>query len=87
MLRPKMGKSCPGTDALWLDYDPVQTDAEAEAPVLWTPDAKNWLIRKDSDAGKDWRQEEEGRTEDEKVGWHHRLDGHKFSKLQEAGDG
>ena len=55
-----------------------RTDAEAEAPILWPPDAKNWLIGKDPDAGKDWRQEERWRTEDELVGWHHRLDGHEF---------
>ena len=47
-----------------------RTDAEAEAPILWPPDAKNWLIRKDPDAGKDWRQEK-GMTEDEMAGWHH----------------
>ena len=52
------------------------TDAEAETPVLWPPDAKNWLIGKDPDAGKDWGQEEKGTTEDEIVGWHHRLNGH-----------
>ena len=51
-----------------------RTDAEAEAPILWPPDAKNWHIGKDPDAGKDWRQEEKGMTEDEMVGWHHRLD-------------
>ena len=50
-----------------------RTDAEAETPVLWPPDAKNWLTGKDSDAGKDWRQEERGTTEDEMVGWHHQL--------------
>ena len=55
-----------------------RTDAEDEALVLWPPDAKNWLIGKDLDAGKDWRQEEKGMTEDEMVGWHHRLDGHEF---------
>ena len=49
-----------------------------ETPILWPPDAKNWLIRKDSDAGKDWRQEEKGMTEDEMVGWHHWLNGHEF---------
>ena len=52
-----------------------RTDAEAETPILWPPDVKNWLIGKDPDAGKDWRQEEKGVTEDEMVGWHHRLDG------------
>ena len=51
---------------------------EAETPILWPPDVKNWLIGKDPDAGKDWRQEEKGMTEDEMVGWHHRLNGHKF---------
>ena len=50
-----------------------RTEAEAEAPILWPPDSKNWLIGKDPDAGKDWRQEEKGTTEDEMVGWHHRL--------------
>ena len=55
-----------------------RTDAEAEAPILWPSDAKNWLIWKDPDAGKDWRQEEKGTTEDELVGWHHRLNGHEF---------
>ena len=60
-----------------------RTDAEAETPILWPPDAKNWLIWKDSDAGKDWRREEKGMTEDEMVGSHHWLDGHELSKLQE----
>ena len=54
------------------------TDAEAEAPILWPPDSKNWVIWKDPDAGKDWRQEEKGTIEDEMVGWHHRLNGHEF---------
>ena len=53
---------------------------EAEAPVLWPPDVKNWLIGKDPDAGEDWRQKEKGTTEDEMVGWHHRLDGHEFEQ-------
>ena len=57
-----------------------RTGAEAEAPILWPPDAKNWLIGKDSDAGKDWRQEEKGATEDEMVEWHHRLKGHEFEQ-------
>ena len=52
--------------------------ADAEAPILWPPDAKTWLIRKNPDAGKDWRQEEKGTTEDEMVGWHHWLSGHEF---------
>ena len=53
-----------------------RTDAKAEAPILWPPDVKNWLIGKDSDAGKDWRREKKGMTEDEMVGWHHQLNGH-----------
>ena len=55
-----------------------RTAAEAETPIIWPPDAKSWLIRKDLDAGKDWRQEEKGTTEDEMVGWHHGLDGLEF---------
>ena len=55
-----------------------KTDAEAETSTLWPPDAKNRLIGKYPDAGKDWRQEEKGMTEDEMVGWHHWLDGHEF---------
>ena len=54
------------------------TDAVAETPVLWPPDEKSWLIGKDADAGKDWRQEEKGTTEGEMVRWHHRLNGHEF---------
>ena len=60
----------------WIVFG--RTDAEAETSVLWPPDAKNWLIGKDPDAGKDWRQEEKGMTEDEMVGWHHRLNGLEF---------
>ena len=55
-----------------------KTDVEGETPIVWPSDAKTWLIWKDSDAGKDWRQEEKGMTEDEMVGWHHRLNGHEF---------
>ena len=55
-----------------------RTDAEAETPKLWSPDANNWLIWKDPDAGKDWRQEEKGTTENEVVGCHHWLDGYEF---------
>ena len=63
-----------------------RTDGEAEAPILWPPDVKNWLIKKDPDAGKDWRQEK-GRPEDEMVRWHHRLDGHEFEQAPGVGDG
>ena len=55
-----------------------RTDAEAETPILWPPDVKNWLIGKDPDDGKDWRWEEKGMTEDEMAGWHHWLNGHGF---------
>ena len=64
-----------------------RTDAEVEAPVLWPSDMKNWLTGKDSDAGKDWRQEEKGMTENEMVGWHHWLDGHEFEQGPGIGDG
>ena len=64
-----------------------RTDVEAETPVLWPPDAKNWLIGKDPDAGRDWGQEEKGTTEDEMAGWHHRLDGHGFGWTLGVGDG
>ena len=63
-----------------------RTDAEAETPILWPPDVKNQHIGKDPDAGKDWRQEEKRMTEDEMVGWHHRLDGHEEQALA-VGDG
>ena len=63
-----------------------RTDAEAKTPILWPPDGKNWLIVKDPDAGKDWRQEK-GMTEDETVGWHHRLNGHEFEKAPGDGEG
>ena len=55
-----------------------RTDVEAETPILWPPDVKNWLVGKALDAGKDWRQEGKGLTEDEMVGWHHQLNIHKF---------
>jgi len=55
-----------------------RTDAEAEAPIFWLTDAKNWLIGKEPEVGKDWRQEEKGPTEDEVVEWHHWLGGHEF---------
>ena len=64
-----------------------RTDVEAEAPILWPPDAKSWLICKDTDAGKDWGQEEKGTTEGEMVGWHHWLNGHEFGWTPGVGDG
>ena len=63
-----------------------RTDAEAEIPILWPPDAKNWLIGKDPEARKDWWQEEKGMTEDEMVGWHHQLNGHEFEWAPGDGD-
>ena len=63
------------------------TDAEAETPILGPPDVKNWLLGKDPDAEKYWRQEEKGMTEDEMVGWHHRLDGCEFEHAPGVGDG
>ena len=66
----------PKGDQSWVFIG--RTDAEAETPVLWPPDAKSWLIGKEPDAGRDWGQEEKGTTEDEMAGWHHQLDGHEF---------
>ena len=64
-----------------------RTDTGAEAPILWPPDARNWLIGKDPDAGQNWRQEAKGTTEDKMVGWHHRLDGHEFEQVLGDGEG
>ena len=72
-------------DQSWIFI--ARTDAEAETPILWPPDANNWLIWKDPDAGKDWRWEEKGMTEDEMVGWHYRLDGREFEWTLGFGDG
>ena len=71
----------------WAVSIQVKGKTEAEAPILWPPDAKNWLTGKDLDAGKDWRQEEKGTTEEEMVGWHHWLDRHEFEKALGVGDG
>ena len=73
----------PGWYQSWIFIG--RTHAEAEAPVHWPLDGKSWLIGKDPDAGKNWRQEKKGTTEDEVVGWHHSLDGHEFE--QGPGDG
>ena len=64
-----------------------RTDAEAEAPILWSPDVKNWLFGKDPHAGKDGRQEEKRATADEMVGWHHRLNGHECEQTPGDGEG
>ena len=71
----------PKGDQSWVFIG--RTDVEAETLILWPPDVKSWLIGKDPDDGKDWGQEETGTTENEMVGWHHRLDGHGFDKLWE----
>ena len=68
----------------WIVFG--RTDAEAETPILWSPNLKNWLIWKDPNAGKDWRQEEKGMKEDEMVGWHHRLDRLEFGQALGVGD-
>ena len=64
-----------------------RTDVEAETPLLWLPEAKNWLVGKDPDTGKDWGQKEKGTTEDEIVGWNHQLYGHEFEPAPGVGDG
>ena len=70
----------------WIFFG--RTDAEeAEAPMLLPPDVKNWLIRKDPDAGKDWKQEEKGMTEDKIIGWHHLLNGHQFEQVPRDNEG
>ena len=69
----------------WIFFG--RNDAKAETPVLWPPHAKSWLIGKDSDAGRDWRQEEKGMTEDEMAGWHHWLDGRESGWTRGVGDG
>ena len=66
----------PKGDQSWIFIG--RTDVEAETPVFWPPDAKSWFLGKGPDAGKDWRQEEKGMTEDEMAGWHHWLNGHEF---------
>ena len=68
----------PKGDQSWIFIG--RTNVEAETPILWPPDVKNWLIWKDPDAGKDWRREEKGMTENEMVGWHHQLNGHEFEQ-------
>ena len=72
-------------DQSWVFFG--RTDGEAETPILWPPHVKSWLIGKDSDAGRDWGQEEKGATEDEMAGWHHRPNGHEFEWTPRIGDG
>ena len=77
-VHPKGDQSCVFTG---------RTDAWAETPIFWPPNAKSWLIWKEPDAEKDWGQEEKGMTEDEVVGWYHRLNGHEFEWTPGVGDG
>ena len=72
-------------DQPWVFFG--RTDAKAETPVLWPPHARSWLIGKDSDAGRDWGQEEKGTTEDEMAGWHHQLDRREFEWTPGVGNG
>ena len=75
----------PKGDQSWVFIG--RTDAEAETPILWPPDVKNWLIGKDPDAGKDWRRDEKGTTADEMVKWYHQLNGYEFEQAPRVGDG
>ena len=75
----------PKGDQSWVFIGRI--DAKAKAPIFWLPHAKSWLIGKDSDAGRDWGQEEKGTTEDEMAGWHHGLDGREFEWTPGVGDG
>ena len=75
----------PKGDQSWVFIG--RTDAEAETPILWPPDAKNWLIRKDPEAGNDWRREEKEMTEDEMGRWHHWVNGHEFEQTPGVGVG
>ena len=75
----------PKGDKSWVFIG--RTDVEAETPILWPPDAKNWLILKDPDTGKDWRQEEKGSTEDELIEWHYWVNGPEFEQALGVGDG
>ena len=81
MVQPVHSKG----DQSWVFFG--RNDAKAETPGLWPPHRKSWLIGKDSDAGRDWGQEEKGTTEGEIAGWHHRLDGHEFGWTPGVGDG
>ena len=74
----------PKGDQSWIIVG--RTDAEIESPILWPPNAKSWLIRKEPDAGKDWGQEKKGTTEDEMFGWHHQLNGYEFEHWEMVKD-
>ena len=99
LMRLNCGVGEDSWESLGLQGDPIypkgnqswvfigRTDAEAETPILCPPHVKSWLIGKDSDAGRDWRQEEKGKTEDETAGWHHGLDGRESEWTPGVGDG
>ena len=80
-IQPVLSKA----DQSWVFFG--KTDAKVRTPILWPPHEKSWLIGKDSDAGRDWGQEEKGTIEDEMVRWHHRLDRHEFGWTPGVGDG
>ena len=80
-IQPVLSKG----DQSWVFFG--RTNAKAETPGLWPPYVKSWLTGKDSDAGRDWGQEEKGTTEDEMAGWHHQLNGHEFELISRVGDG
>ena len=80
-IKPVNGKE----NQFWIFIG--RTDTEAEAPILWPPDSKNWLIGKDPDAVRDWRWKEKETTKDEMVGWYHQLSGHEFEQASGVGDG
>ena len=85
LLNCKIQQAHPRGNQSWVFIG--RTDVEAETPILWPPDTKNWLIWKNPDAGKDWRWEENGTTEDEMVAWYHWLNCHEFEKSLGGGDG
>ena len=85
LLRVEIQLVHPKGDQSWVFIG--RTNVEDETPILWPLDVKSWFIWKDPDAGRDWRQEEKGTTEDEMVGWHHRLNGHGFGWTPGVGDG
>ena len=80
LVRVKVGKSGRVCRPAWAWIHIGRTEVESEAPILWLPDAKSWLIGKDPEAGKDWRQEEKGMIENEMVGWHHQFNGREFEQ-------
>ena len=84
-IQPTCLLTDPKGDQSWVFTG--RTEAEAETPILWPPDAKSWLIGNDPDAGRDWGQEEKGTTEDEMAGWHHRHNGHEFGWTPGVSDG